>query len=251
MRVLIADDEAAARRRLRELLERIDPTLEISGEAADGGEALRLIAATAPDLVLLDIRMPGLDGLEAARQVARLAEPPAVIFVTAYDDYALDAFEASAVDYLLKPVREQRLAAALGKARRFTPTAWRALEAALPKDQRPLRHYLCSQGSGGLSLIPLASVLYFRAESKYTTVRTRDGEFLIEDSLQTLEQEFGDRFVRIHRKALVAVDSIAGLRKSVSGVELRLSGVPEALPVSRRHLPSVRARLRQLAETRG
>lgn len=252
MKILIVDDEVSARNRLRDLLADIDPALIVAGEAGDGGEALRLIAETEPDVVLLDIRMPRLNGLDAARQLARLPRPPAVIFATAYDDHAVDAFEVSAIDYLLKPVRKQRLEAALQKAQRFTEAAWRKLDAALPPERRPVRSHLCIYRHGELCLVPVASVAYFRADSKYTAVRTEDGEALIEESLLALEQEFGEEFIRIHRNALVAADRVAGLQKLPGGsTGLRLAGIPEVLEISRRHVPEVRARLKRLAGQSG
>jgi two-component system response regulator AlgR len=248
MKVLIADDEVSARNRLRGLLAEIDPALEVVGEAGDGGEALRLIADFQPDLVLLDIRMPRVAGIETAREIARLPEPPAVIFVTAHEDRALDAFEAGAVDYLLKPVRKQRLEAALGKARRFTGAAWSQLAAALAPEPLPARTHLCAYSRGELRLVPLAAVAYFRAESKYTTVRFDGGEALIEDSLVALEREFGERFVRIHRNALAVLDHAEGLQKlAEGGMGLKFVGMPEVLEVSRRHLAAVRGRLRRVA----
>lgn len=248
MKILIADDEAPARCRLRDVLNEIDTGLVVVGEAADGEQALRLAAQTAPDAVLLDIRMPWVDGIQAARELARFPQPPAVVFTTAYDEYALEAFEVSAVDYLLKPVRKDRLAAALRKAERFTETAWKKLEASLPAGQST-RSHLCIHNHGDIRLIPVDTVLYFRAEQKYTTVRTREGEILIDDSLKSLEDEFRTSFIRVHRNALAAIDHIIALEKSsAGGMALRLRGVPESLEVSRRHLPAVRARLKQLAK---
>ncbi len=248
MKVLIVDDEPSARERLRGLLAEIGSALEVAGEAGDGGEALRLIAKIQPDVVLLDIRMPRVDGIEAARQIARMPQPPAVIFTTAYDDYAVEAFEVGGIDYLLKPVRKQRLEAALAKARRFAESAWRDLAEALPSEHRPIRGCLCVYYRGELRLVPVASIAYFRAESKYTKVRFDGGEALIEDSLVALEQEFGDRYIRIHRNALVALERVAGLaRLADGGMGLRLSGIPEVLPISRRHLSSVRGRCKRIA----
>jgi two-component system response regulator AlgR len=244
MNILIADDEAPARRRLRDLLDGIAPTAASADEAADGGEALRLAAERLPDVVFLDIRMPRLDGIEVARHLARLPKPPAVVFTTAYDDYALEAFEVSAVDYLLKPIRRERLATALHRAQRLSETAWRRLEAALPAG-RPARSQLCAYRHGELRLIPAASVLFFRAEQKYTVVRTVDEEVLIDDSLKSLEDEFGDAFIRIHRNALVAAAAVIALERKADGnVAVRLRGIDEALSVSRRHLTAVKSRLR-------
>ncbi|MGX2039420.1 LytR/AlgR family response regulator transcription factor [Methylocaldum sp. MU1018] len=247
MKILIADDEAPARSRLRDLLGEIAPELIVVGEAADGEKALRLAARTQPDTALLDIRMPWIDGIRTARELARMPRPPAVIFTTAYDEYALEAFEVSAVDYLLKPVRKDRLADALRKAERFTETAWERLRIALPAE-RSVRSHLGTQIHGELRLIPLDAVLYFRAEQKYTTVRIPDREVLIDDSLKSLEEEFGERFIRIHRNALVAVEHVVALEKSSpGGMALRLRGIPEPLEISRRHLSAVRARLKRLA----
>jgi len=246
MRILIVDDEPAARDRLRGLIAEIDPALCVAGEAGDGGEALSLIASAAPDVVILDILMPRIDGIQAAREISRLADPPAVIFVTAHDDYAVDAFEVCAIDYLLKPIRRQRLEAALGKAKRFTGGAWLRLAEALPQDQRPERGHLCVDYHGETRLVPLGQVAYFRADHKYTVVRFGDGEALLEDSLVALEREFGDRFVRIHRNALVAAERIEALQKlGDGGMGLRVAGLPEVLEISRRHLPAVRERFRK------
>lgn len=248
MKILIVDDEAVARQRLRALLEEIAPDHVIAGEAGDGGEALRMIAKSAPDVVLMDVQMPRLDGLSAAREIARLAQPPAVVFITAYDEFAVDAFEICAVDYLLKPVRPQRLDAALQKARRFTELVWRKLDAALPPERRPARSHLCLYSHGELRLVPVAEVVYFRADSKYTTVRTPTDEALLEESLVMLEQEFGGSFMRIHRNALVATARVVGLAKLPDGgMGARLRDVPECLEISRRHLPAVRAWLKQRA----
>ncbi|SMF97258.1 two component transcriptional regulator, LytTR family [Methylomagnum ishizawai] len=247
MKILLVDDEPSARDRLRGLLAEIDPATEIVGEAGEGGEALRLIAKAAPDLVFLDILMPRLDGIATAREISKLAEPPAVVFATAHDDYAVDAFELSAIDYLLKPVRKQRLEAALSKAKRFTGEAWSKLAEALPPECRPARRHLCVYRHGELRLVPLAAVAYFRADNKYTTVRFDEGEALLDDSLVSLEREFGESFIRIHRNALVAVDRVEGLHKlPEGGMGMRLVGVAELLEVSRRHLPGVRERFRQI-----
>lgn len=249
MKIIIADDEESARERLRGLLAEIDPAVRLVGEAGDGGEALRLVAELRPDLVLLDILMPRIDGLDAARQIARLPNPPAVVFVTAHNDRAVDAFEVSAIDYLLKPVRRQRLEAALGKARRFTGAEWHKLEANLPRECLPERTCLCVHQHGELRLIPLAAVAYFQADHKYTTVRHDAGEALLDESLVALEREFGERFVRVHRNALAAADRLAGLERLEDGrMGLRLSGVPDVLEVSRRHLAAVRGRLRGMAK---
>ena len=240
MKVLLVDDEALARDRLRRLLADL-PDCEICGEAADGRSALEDCERLQPDVVLMDIRMPGMDGLEAARHLAGLPDPPAVIFTTAFGDHALEAFEACAVDYLLKPIRGERLAAALGNARRLTRVQAAQLDSAVGG----ARSHICVRVRGNLHLIPVTDVRFFRADNKYVTVRTGDAEYLIEESLKALEDEFAARFLRIHRNALVAADFMVGLEKDIEGRCLVvLGGIGERLEVSRRHLPELRARLK-------
>ncbi|GAB4293221.1 MAG: LytTR family DNA-binding domain-containing protein [Thiohalomonadaceae bacterium] len=242
MRVLIVDDEPLARERLRRMVEGL-PGAEVVGEAGDGRAALEDCARLHPTVVLLDIRMPGMDGLEVARHLARLPAGPAVVFVTAYGDYALQAFEAQAVDYLLKPVRAERLVQALDKARRLTAPQLAAVAAADPEPQG--RSHLSSTLHGNLTLIPVDDILFLRAEQKYVVVHHRRGEALVEDSLTALEAEYGPRFVRIHRNALVARAALEGLEKGADGgVRVRLRDCPERLAISRRHLPELRRLLR-------
>ncbi len=238
MKILVVDDEAPARDRLARLVGDMEGC-ELAGAASEGADAVRQAQATGADVVLLDVRMPGMDGVEAARHLAGAEPPPAVIFTTAYDDHALEAFEAHAVDYLLKPVRADRLAAALSAARRRTraqlaPSA----TAGAPRTQ------ICARLGGGLELVELEDVIYFLAEQKYVTVRHRRGEVLIEESLKALEQEFADRFVRIHRSALVAAARVGGLRRQPDGhYRVWFHDIDDSLAVSRRHLPTVRQRL--------
>lgn len=246
MKVLVADDEPLARDRLVNLLEQIPVPVEIVGLAGNGLDALKLCLSSFPDVVLLDIRMPVLDGIHCAREIARLPHPPAVIFVTAYDDYALQAFDVAACDYILKPVRRERLGEALGKAQRFGLSSWGRLEASMVGGPEG-RERICAFKHGELQLIDIAQVFYFRAEQKYTAVRTGDGEVLIEDSLKNLEIEFGDRFMRLHRNTLVAMAHVDRLERVASGVVyLFMKGVAEPLEISRRCLPSVRDRLKQV-----
>jgi two-component system, LytTR family, response regulator AlgR len=234
LRVLIVDDEAPARSRLRDLLAdcAAQMPVAVAGEAANGREALDLLGDAPADVVLLDIRMPGMDGIELAQHLQGLAEPPAVIFTTAYDVYAIKAFELHAVDYLLKPVRLARLAEALARAGRPKAETLRQLA------QGPRTHLSC-QERGRIHLIPVAEVIYLKAELKYVTVRTRERDYLVEESLTRLEEEFGTRFVRIHRNCLVARRQVAGLERvaeesgDVHWVVL-LRDSAEKLPVSRR-----------------
>lgn len=237
MRVLVVDDEALARERLKRLLEEL-PGYECCGEAGDGVLVLRLIEARQPDVVLLDVRMPGMDGLETARHLCRLATPPAVIFTTAYGEYALDAFRANSAGYLLKPIRKEHLAQALHNA--ATPN--RAQLACLAvADGQMARTHICARLHGDLRLVPVEEVVYFRADQKYVTLRHRHGEILIDDSLRTLETEFAPRFLRIHRNALVARECLRGLSKVPDGrFEVALEGIDDRLEVSRRHLAAAR-----------
>jgi two-component system response regulator AlgR len=192
------------------------------------------------DVVLMDIRMPDMDGLEAAAELARQETPPAVIFTTAYAEHALDAFEGQPADYLLKPVRPERLARALERARSFTRAQVHAL--AQREDDEG---YVCANFRGGLHRVPVDEVLYFRADQKYVTARHGDGELLLEESLKSLEQRFGDRFLRVHRNALVAYRWVVGLERDAEGRSfIRLRGNGDRLEVSRRHLPLVRRWLR-------
>jgi two-component system response regulator AlgR len=236
--VLIADDEKLARDRLRELLSDIGG-YSVIGEAMNGAEAVERASELNPDVVLMDIRMPGMDGLEAAMHMMGMENPPSVIFTTAYDQHALDAFEVNAVDYLLKPIRKDRLANALTKARKLTMKQAREISQARPEPQA--RTHISVHLRGNIRLVPVPEVLYFVADSKYVVVRTAADEHLIEDSLVNLEKEFGDRFLRIHRNALVATPFIKGIEKSPAGVwQVSLKGIDKKLSVSRRHTASVR-----------
>ena len=237
LRIMIVDDEAPARNRLKELLADCAASFphELVGEAANGREVLDLMSKDPADLLLLDIRMPEMDGIEVARHLLSLPQMPAVIFTTAYDLYAIQAFEVNAVDYLLKPVRGERLLAALQKARQIRPPG----QAQLQKLARRPRTCLSVQERGKIVLIPVAEIIYLKAEQKYVTIRTREREYLLEESLTNLEQEFSANFMRIHRNCLVAKNSITGFEKVAedggeSHWEVVLKGVEEKLPVSRR-----------------
>ena len=242
MRVLIADDEPLARERLRDLLAAM-PGIELVAEAGDGREALHACAEHNPDLVLLDIAMPGIDGLETARHLAAFEPRPAVVFCTAFDAHALSAFEAEAIDYLVKPVRPERLAAALERARTF---AAGRIHAAEPRHEQHRTH-LCARLRGSLRLIPIEDVHYLQAEEKYVVVHHARGEDLIEESLKSLEEEFGDRFVRIHRNCLVARHEIIELKRAADGhVQAVLRHGAHPLEVSRRCVAGLRDTVKHL-----
>jgi two-component system response regulator AlgR len=241
LRVLIVDDEPPARERLKSLLVEI-PDAEVVGEAANGQQALTRTNELAPDVVLLDVRMPGMDGIEVARHLNALAEPPAVIFTTAFDEYAVNAFDAHAVGYLLKPIRKEKLAAALTRAGRLTKPQLQRIAAA--SNERGRTH-IAARRREGLRLIPIEEVQYFFAEQKYTTVRHVNGEDLIEDSLRALEEEFETAFVRIHRNALVSVRYLERIERGTDGQYfVRLRGCEAPLQVSRRMAGELRERFR-------
>jgi two-component system, LytTR family, response regulator AlgR len=241
LKVLIVDDEPPARERLRSLLAEM-ADVEVVGEAPNGLEALSYTHDLAPDVVLLDVRMPGMDGLQAARHLNVLEEPPAVIFTTAYDQYAVEAFEAHAVGYLLKPVRKEQLAASLARAGRLTRAQLQKLAATGAEGRRT---HIAARQRDGLRLIPIGEVQYFLADQKYTTVRHVNGEDLIEDSLRLLEGEFRGSFVRIHRNALVSIRHLERIERSADGQYLvRLRGCAAPLQVSRRMAAELRERFR-------
>jgi two-component system response regulator AlgR len=237
MRILVVDDEALARERLIALIQEIGEPYQVVGAAANGAEALRLFAQSPVDLVLMDVRMPGLNGLETAKLLAETELPPAVIFTTAYEEHALQAFESQAVGYLLKPVRRQKLQEALERAQRLT----RAQLEPIQEKQEESVPQLSVSHRGGIKKVPVNQICYLRAESKYVTVRCEEGELLIEESLKSLESRFGDWFMRIHRNALVLRQMVSALEKGPDGsMVVRLAGCDERLEVSRRHLPAVR-----------
>lgn len=244
MKILIVDDEPLARERLAALLRECS-NVEILGEAGDGRAALEAAARLHPDVVLLDIRMPLMDGLETARHLAGFDKPPAIVFCTAYDEHALAAFDTGAVDYLVKPVRLERLRTALERARRFAAEDVARLESATGKPAR--RSHLCARVRGNLVLVPVTDIQYLLAEDKYVVVHHVKGEVLIEESLKTLEDEFGEHFVRIHRNCLVARDRLVGLVRAGDGsIHAQLEGVAATLEVSRRNLPGLRKLARNL-----
>jgi len=241
LKVLIVEDEAPARERLRSLLSEIDD-VEIVGEAATGEQGLQSAVDLSPDVVLLDVRMPGMDGIETARHLNVLAEPPAVIFATAYDEYAVNAFDAHAVGYLLKPIRKEKLSAALLQASRLTRPQLQKIAASGSTERRT---HIAARHREGLRLIPIEEVQFFFADQKYTTVRHLRGEDLIEDSLKTLEDELGSAFVRVHRNALVSVRFLERIERNADGQYLvRLRGCDAPLQVSRRMAAELRERLK-------
>ncbi|MGD2173438.1 MAG: LytTR family DNA-binding domain-containing protein [Gammaproteobacteria bacterium] len=243
MKILIVDDEKPARDRLARMVSELQEH-ELVGQAVNGLEALGMAQSLEPDIVLLDIRMPGMDGIEAARHISRLEEPPAVVFTTAFSDHALEAFETHAVDYLLKPVKQDRLQAAMDAAVR--PTRAQAAKSGDMLSGLEPRQHICARVRGSLVLVPIENIYYFHAEQKYVTVRHTEGEVLIEDALKNLENEFGDRFYRIHRNALVSLERLGGMKSDNDGHKVTFRDIDDTLEVSRRHLPGVRKIIKNL-----
>ena len=239
LRVLLVDDEALARSRLRTLLADCDaPAAEVFGEAANAGQALTELQRGVFDLVLLDIRMPGVDGVALAQGLAAMAEPPVVVFVTAHAEHAVQAFEVNAADYLTKPVRLERLQQALQKAAR-------SMLAARSAKSDALQETLIIQDRGRTERVPLSEVLYLKAELKYITVRTATRSYILDGALSELEEKYAAQFMRIHRNALIARRAVRALEKHFDpeegeGWAVRLNGIDELLAVSRRQLSAVR-----------
>jgi len=244
LRVVIIDDELPARNRLRELLGdcRADLPHVIAGEAANGVEGLQMVTSVGADVALVDIHMPEMSGIEFARHLQVMERPPAVVFVTAHDQYAVQAFEVNAVDYLTKPVRTVRLLAALKKA----ATGARLARGVLERIDPDPRRYFSVVERGRVTLVPVSEVIYLRAELKYVTLQTRDREHLIEEPLTQLEQEFAGVFVRVHRNCLVARRLVRGFERSTEtegevGWSVILEGCEERIPVSRRQWAQVKS----------
>ena len=250
--VLIVDDEPLARSRLTQQLtecgRQID--LKLVGTVEGGLAALEAVDQLHPDAVLLDIMMPDMGGIEVARHLVARETPPAIIFVTAFDEHALPAFEVQALDYLLKPVRAERLLDALKRAQRLKRNEPRIEE--LARALGAARSHLTVSERGRMVLVPIDEIVYLRAELKYVTIRTEQKEHLTEESLTALEQEFGERFVRIHRNALVAKSAIQGFQRVKPRAdgeadvgeghwEVLLKPIAERLPISRRQWPTVKA----------
>ncbi|PIF77213.1 LytTR family two component transcriptional regulator [Variovorax sp. 54] len=246
LKTLIVDDEALARSRLRTLLRDCSsPAAEVTAEAAQGEEALAHLAAMDLDLVLLDVHMPGVDGIEVARALRSRPDAPAVVFVTAHASHAVTAFELEAVDYLTKPVRAERLQQALQKAERFLKERRASQPAAEATPESVL-----IQDRGRAERVPLSEVLYLKSEYKYLTVRTATRSHILDGSLNDFEERYPNRFLRVHRNALVARSAIRALERyddgeDAEGWALRLDSVPEPVAVSRRQLAAVREMLKE------
>jgi len=251
--LMIVDDEALARTRLKTLLTDIAtecPT-RVLVEANNGLAALTWLqqqdSRNGPDVILADIHMPHMDGLELAEHLEKLETPPIVIFTTAHDNHAVQAFELNAVDYLLKPVRAQRLLAALQKARQRRQLTASQLQALGQAVRGKGRSHLSCHERGRILLVPVAEVRYFKSDLKYVTARTLEREYLLDESLNHLEAEFPDEFLRLHRSSLIAKSALAGFERIQEDGDAYawalVSGLPEKLPVSRRQWNALRSQI--------
>ncbi|GJM05897.1 MAG: DNA-binding response regulator [marine bacterium B5-7] len=243
MKILIVDDEALARERLHDLVIELYPET-ITIEAINGIDALDKISEHSPEIILLDIRMPGMDGLELANHLLHLESPPAIVFTTAYQDHTLSAFDANAVDYLLKPIRKERLKLAIERAAIISQSKLALLN---NNEGKPsVRTHLSAMLQGNIQLIAIENIYFLKAEQKYVTAAWPGGEILIDEPLVTLETEFSKHFIRVHRNALVAINHIEELRKTAEGQHvIKLSDMPVELSVSRRHFSDVKKIIKQ------
>jgi len=243
MKILIVDDEALARERLHALVVELYPGA-ITFEATNGLEALDKVTAHSPEIILLDIRMPGMDGLELANHLLKLETQPAIVFTTAYQDHALSAFDANAVDYLLKPIRKERLKTAIERAAAVSQSKLEILNNT--NGVSSTRSHLSALVQGNIQLIPIENIYYLKAEQKYVTAAWPGGEILLDESLVSLEAEFASHFIRVHRNALVAKHHIRGLAKTTDGQHaIQLVDMPIELIISRRHLFEIKKILKQ------
>ncbi|HIF18393.1 MAG TPA: response regulator transcription factor [Cycloclasticus sp.] len=241
MNVLIADDEPLARQRLKRLVEEIDPTFKVYSDAENGLQALQQCIELQPHIAFFDIRMPKMDGLHAAAEIRNAKLKTHIIFVTAYDEYALEAFNKNAIDYLLKPVKKERLKQSIEKV----ATINEQQQINLPSPLKRPRQVLCAHTHKGLEVLNVKDIIYFKADHKYVQASTTDSAILLVDSLKALETEFSDVFFRIHRNALINVSAIKAISKTADGQsEIHLHGTKETLAISQRHQPALNKRLR-------
>ena len=245
MDILICDDEPLAVERLSRLVTQMGH--QVIATAAYGQQAIEMVQFYQPDVVLLDIQMPEMDGLTCAQYLRQLEPSPAIVFCTAYDQHALDAFKSHAEGYLLKPIMQQELQQVLDQLTKLTQAQMSNLQQKEDMDNQAQRHQIAAKTYRGVELVPVENIYYFLADQKYVTVRHKNGSVLIDETLKDLELEFGERFIRIHRNALVSVHYLEGLEVINSGqYQVRCRELDERLSVSRRHLPNLRERIHKL-----
>lgn len=245
MDILICDDEPLAVERLSRLVTQMGH--QVIATAAYGQQAIEMVQFYQPDVVLLDIQMPEMDGLTCAQYLRQLEPSPAIVFCTAYDQHALDAFKSHAEGYLLKPIMQQELQQVLDQLTKLTQAQMNNLKQKEDMDNQAQRHQIAAKTYRGVELVPVENIYYFLADQKYVTVRHKNGSVLIDETLKDLELEFGERFIRIHRNALVSVHYLEGLEVINSGqYQVRCRELDERLSVSRRHLPNLRERIHKL-----
>lgn len=245
MDILICDDEPLAVERLSRLVSQLGH--QVIAIAQHGKQALEMVQQFEPDVVLLDIQMPEMDGLSCAQHLAHFNPMPAIVFCTAFDEHALQAIQSQAKGYLLKPIAKDELETVLGNVTKLTQAQLTQIEKKELMEEKVQRQQIAAKTYRGLELIPVENIYYFLADQKYVTVRHKNGSVLIDETLKDLETEFSDRFIRIHRNALISLDYLDGLEMVASGqYQARCRELEERLAVSRRHLPLLRERMQNL-----
>ncbi|TXD96861.1 response regulator transcription factor [Psychrobacter frigidicola] len=245
MRIVVCDDEPLARERLIRIVQ--ESGHEVVAQATTGAEAITAVNSLQPDVILLDIRMPEMDGVRCATILNELEHPPAIIFVTAYDHYAIAAFKANAIGYLLKPANKVELLEALGRAKNLNAAQLNGIRKLQDPTARPVREHITARTHRGVELIKLTDIYYCTADQKYVKVRHKGGIVLIDDTLKELEQEFGERLFRVHRNAIINLNYLDFLETIDSGqYQVRFKGIDETLAVSRRHLPALRDKIQSM-----
>ncbi len=245
MRIIVCDDEPLARERLVRIVK--ESGHEVVAQVATGAEAITAVKVQQPELILLDIRMPEMDGVRCAQVLNELEHPPAIIFVTAYDHYAIAAFKANAIGYLLKPANKDELIEALGKASNLNAAQLDGIRKLEDPTSRPIREHIAARTHRGVELIKIKDIYYFTADQKYVKVRHKEGIVLIDETLKELEEEFDDRLFRVHRNAIINLDFLDFLETIDTGrYQVRFKGTDETLSVSRRHLPALREKIQNM-----
>lgn len=245
MRIVVCDDEPLARERLVRIVQ--ESGHQVVAQATTGAEAIVAVKTQQPDIILLDIRMPEMDGVRCAQALNELEHPPAIIFVTAYDHYAIAALKANAIGYLLKPANKDELLEALNKAKNLNTAQLNEIRKLEDPTARPIRERIAARTHRGVELIKLTDIYYFTADQKYVKVRHKDGIVLIDETLKELEQEFEDRLFRVHRNAIINLSFLDYLETLDAGqYQVRFKGIDETLAVSRRHLPALRDKIQSM-----